>query len=110
MKKRRSFSREFKLEAVKKVVLQSMSPGEVARDLDIRDNLLHNWKRVTHQPTGSGIRKNSETTQFGTYTAEFLQIQLQFAARRQTAEMLRKRKKLALSGIVPSFWLLRTLR
>ena len=33
MKKRRTFTREFKLEAVKKVVLQGMSPGEVARDL-----------------------------------------------------------------------------
>jgi transposase len=45
MKKRRTFTREFKLEAVKQVVLQGMSPGEVARDLGIRDNLLHNWKR-----------------------------------------------------------------
>lgn len=45
MKKRRTFSREFKLEAVKKVVLEGMAPGEVARDLGIRDNLLHNWKR-----------------------------------------------------------------
>ena len=45
MKKRRTFSREYKLEAVKKVVLQGMSFCEVARDLGIRDNLLHNWKR-----------------------------------------------------------------
>ena len=45
MKKRRTFTREFKLEAVKKVVLEGMSPSEVARDLGIRDNLLHNWKR-----------------------------------------------------------------
>ena len=46
MKKRRTFSREYKLEAVKKVVLQGMSYCEVARDLGIRDNLLHNWRKA----------------------------------------------------------------
>ena len=45
MKTRRTFSREYKLEAVKKVVLQGMSFCEVARDLGIRDNLIHNWKK-----------------------------------------------------------------
>ena len=45
MKKRRTFSRDYKLEAVKKVVLQGMSYCEVARDLDIRDNLIHNWRK-----------------------------------------------------------------
>ena len=45
MKKRRTFSREYKLEAVKKVVLQGMSYREVARDLGIRDNLIHNWRK-----------------------------------------------------------------
>jgi len=46
MKKRRTFSREYKLEAVKKVVLKGMSYCEVARDLGIRDNLLHNWRKA----------------------------------------------------------------
>ena len=45
MKKRRTFSREYKLEAVKKVVLQGLSYCEVARDLGIRDNLIHNWRK-----------------------------------------------------------------
>ena len=46
MKKRRTFSREYKLETVKKVVLQGMSYREVARDLGIRDNLIHNWRKA----------------------------------------------------------------
>jgi transposase len=46
MKKRRTYSREYKLEAVKKVVLQGMSYCEVARDLGIRDNLIHNWRKA----------------------------------------------------------------
>ena len=46
MKKRRTYSREYKLEAVKKVVLQGMSYCEVARDLGIRDNLIHSWRKA----------------------------------------------------------------
>ena len=46
MKQRRIFSREFKLAAVKKIVEQGLSATEVARDLGIRSNLLHNWKRL----------------------------------------------------------------
>ncbi len=45
MQKRRKFSREYKLAAVKKVVLQGLSCCEVARDLSIRDTLIHNWRR-----------------------------------------------------------------
>ena len=45
MKDRRKFSREFKLAAVKKVVEQGLPAAEVARDLGIRDSLLHTWKR-----------------------------------------------------------------
>ena len=41
--RRRTFSREFKLAAVKKVVEQGLSCREVARDLDVRDNLIRNW-------------------------------------------------------------------
>lgn len=44
-RERRKFSREFKLAAVKKVVEQGLSCSEVARDLNIRDNLIRNWKK-----------------------------------------------------------------
>lgn len=43
--KRRSYSRQFKMAAVKKVVEHGMSVAEVARDLEIAENLLHTWKR-----------------------------------------------------------------
>ena len=44
--KRRTFSREFKLAAVNKVIVQGLSYTEVARDLGIRDTLIHNWKKA----------------------------------------------------------------
>ena len=44
-RKRRTFSREYKLAAVKKVIEQGLSHREVARDLGIRDTLIHNWRK-----------------------------------------------------------------
>ena len=46
MDQRRTFSREFKLAAVKKVVEQGLSYASVARDLGVRDNLIRNWKKA----------------------------------------------------------------
>ncbi len=46
MKKRRNYSRDYKLAAVKKVVEQGLSYREVARDLGIRDTMIHSWRKV----------------------------------------------------------------
>lgn len=43
---RRRFSREYKLAAVKKVLELGLSYCEVARELGIRDNYIHNWKNA----------------------------------------------------------------
>jgi len=45
MGKRRSYSREFKLEAVKLVLEEGVSVAQVAHDLGINENMLHSWKR-----------------------------------------------------------------
>ena len=45
MATRRSYSREFKLEAVRLVIEQGLSVAEVARDLNVHENLLRSWKR-----------------------------------------------------------------
>lgn len=42
---RRRFSVEFKREAVLLILDGSRSPTEVARELDINVNMLHNWRR-----------------------------------------------------------------
>lgn len=46
MEKRRIYSREYKLAAVKKIVEQGLSCSQVARDLGIGGSLLHNWRRA----------------------------------------------------------------
>jgi len=42
---RRSFSREFKLEAVRLVRERGASVAQAARDLDLHQNMLRNWVR-----------------------------------------------------------------
>jgi transposase len=42
---RRSFSREFKLEAIKLVRERGVSVAQAARDLDVHPNVLRKWVR-----------------------------------------------------------------
>ncbi len=42
---RRSFPREFKLEAVRLVTEQGVTIAQAARDLDIHENVLRKWVR-----------------------------------------------------------------
>ena len=43
-KSRRTFTREFKVQAVQLVTEQGKSVAEVARDLDLSESLLRSWK------------------------------------------------------------------
>ncbi len=45
-KKRRTFTREFKVEAVKLVTEKGQSIAEAARSLGIHENLLRLWKKA----------------------------------------------------------------
>ena len=41
--RRRKFSREFKIEAVKLVRERGVSAAQAARDLDVHENVLRRW-------------------------------------------------------------------
>ena len=43
---RKAYTPEFKLQAVKMVLEQKLSVAEVARRLDVGENLLHAWKKA----------------------------------------------------------------
>ena len=43
-KQRRNFTREFKVEAVRRIADQGKSLAEVARELDLSESLLRSWK------------------------------------------------------------------
>lgn len=68
-KPRRSYSREFKLEAVKQIVDGGRKPTELARSLGIDRSLLSNWRRMFEEegviprrddPNESGISLEEE--------------------------------------------------
>jgi transposase len=44
-KKRKSYGKEFKLEAIRLIVEEGRSVASVARDLGVNENSLHYWKR-----------------------------------------------------------------
>jgi transposase len=62
---RRSFSREFKIEAVRLVRERNVSVAQAARDLDVHENLLRKWvKQLADDPLeafpGHGKMKAAE--------------------------------------------------
>ncbi len=48
-RRRRNYTREFKVEAVKLVTQKGYSVAEAARSLGIGENLLRNWKQALQQ-------------------------------------------------------------
>jgi len=64
-KDKRYFDREFKYEALRLVNEGKRSLGDIARDLDIHPNLLHQWRRkyradMEHAFPGKGHLKPPE--------------------------------------------------
>ncbi|WP_409333992.1 transposase [Bradyrhizobium sp. ERR14] len=54
--KRRKFSREFKIEAVKLVRERGVSVAQAGRDLDVHENVLRKWVRVRLR-SGAGLSR-----------------------------------------------------
>ncbi len=53
-RKYRKFDREFKLEAVRLITVGGRPVAEVARSLDVHENLLRKWKnQFSEDPAGS---------------------------------------------------------
>lgn len=44
-RKRKTYDKEFKLDAVRLIVEQGRSVASVARDLGVNENSLHHWKK-----------------------------------------------------------------
>ena len=65
---RNNYSREFKLEAVKTSQQPGRTVAEVARELDIRENDLHNWRKMVNEQgnnvfPGRGRKATDEISQ-----------------------------------------------
>ena len=65
---RKKHNREFKLEAVKMSQQPGRTVAEIARELDIRENDLHNWKKMVNEQGGNafpghGRKSNDDISQ-----------------------------------------------
>ena len=72
---RRSYSREFKLEAVKLVWERGVSVAQAARDLDLHANMLRNWVRsflpIRRRLFRAKVRKSPSRRRSSGYAAKF---------------------------------------
>ena len=48
-KKRRQYTKEFKIEAVRLIIEEGRPISDVARELGIGENLLHRWKKKSEE-------------------------------------------------------------
>ena len=85
MGKRRSYSQEFKLEAVKMVLEDGVSVVQVARDLGINENLIHAWKRKFKERG-----QLSDSSKLTDDQEEIRRLRLELARVRQEREILKK--------------------
>ena len=53
--KRRKFSREFKLEAVRLITEKGYSVAQVGRDLELRPDMLRRWKKQFAEDPGGAF-------------------------------------------------------
>ena len=90
MKKRKRFTREFKLEAVRLLEEGKKPAADLARELGIRRNLLYKWKEALDQKghdvfPGSGKRAHTKTQ-----AAEIARLKRELAQSKEEVEILKK--------------------
>jgi transposase-like protein len=83
---RRTFSREYKLAAVKKVIEQGLTYCEVARDLGIGDALIHSWRKAFE--TDGTLQ--AEVTQSPTVEAELKRLRQENRQLKMERDILKK--------------------
>ena len=90
MKKRKQFTREFKLEAVR-LLEEGKKPGsELARELGIRRNLLYKWKETIDQKGKEAFPGTGKRAGVETQAAENVRLKRELAQAKEEVEILKK--------------------
>jgi transposase len=85
--KRRKFSREFKLEAVKLVTERGVSIAQVSRDLDVAESVLRRWVREAAATPASAFPGNGQQR---AELAEIASLKKEVARLRAERDILKK--------------------
>jgi transposase len=88
-RRRRSFTAEFKLEAVRLANKSGKPPGEIARDLGIRPDILRRW-RAELTRTGHGASHGASPGPVVTPEEEVRLLRRENALLREEREILKK--------------------
>jgi transposase len=92
---RRSFSPEYRVEAAHRVIDGHRPVAEVARELDLHENLLHKWVREERRRTGAadwvGRLSAGDSGQLnGEERAELVRLRAQVAEQAKDIAFLKK--------------------
>lgn len=86
-KAKRVFSKEFKQEAVRLILERSKSVEQLSRELGIRANTLHRWKKEQSEESEEAFRGHGNRTAEG---EELRQLRQEVEQLRQEREILKK--------------------
>lgn len=87
-KEQRTFTKEFKLEAVQLVQRSGKSQAQVARELGIADSMLHHWcKEFAEQGQQAFVGSEHQTPQ----EEELRRLKRELEVTRQEWDILKKR-------------------
>jgi len=85
-KPRKSYTREFKIEAVRLTTEGGVSVAQAARDLGLNENTLHNWRRQFRQ-WGAGPNATGEAL---SQAEEIQRLRKELARVREDRDFLKK--------------------
>ncbi len=87
MERRRTFSREFKLEAVRLVTERGVAVAQAAKDLDVHENVLRKWVReVRDEPQDAFPGNGKQRAQ----DAEIARLRKEVAKLKMERDILKK--------------------
>jgi len=89
-KERQSFSREFKLEAVRLMEEGKKPPAEIARELGIRRNQLYKWKENTDKHGSDAFPGGGRRASKGTVEEENRRLKQELTKVKEENEILKK--------------------
>ncbi|OPY84946.1 MAG: Transposase [Smithella sp. PtaU1.Bin162] len=89
-KERQSFSREFKLEAVRLMEEGKKPPAELARELGLRRNQLYKWKEQTDKCGGNAFPGQGRPPARGSTAEEINRLRHELTKVKEENEILKK--------------------
>ena len=87
MERRRTFSREFKLEAVRLVTERGVAVAQAAKDLDVHENMLRKWVRELREEPQKAFPGNGKQK---AQDAEIARLRKEVAKLKMERDILKK--------------------